>query len=275
MHNENPLKSFFRQPAIYLQLPSKGLYWQDGSISIPVTGEIPVYSMTAGDEIMLMTPDALINGEATIKLIESCMPNIKDAWQTPSVDLEAILIAIRIASVGEKITITSQCPSCSESNNYEIDLVNLLSQFDVDIWKTPIEIAGLTFTFKPMRFNKVNDYQNRLFQTKKKMTQIQQMQDVDQQEKLTNEVISEFNSLDLEFLIETIRDITAGNQVVSDREYISEFILNCDKKVYAQIKQHVEKLKNSIKCNDLIIDCDDCHHVYSSELSLDYASFFG
>ena len=31
------------------------------------------------DEITFKTPDALLNGQATVDVIQSCIPNIKDA----------------------------------------------------------------------------------------------------------------------------------------------------------------------------------------------------
>ena len=99
--SDNPLKKHFRKPEIFISLPSGGRWWSEGSLSLPATGEIPILSMTATDELYLMTPDALANGEAIVSLVESCAPNVRDAWQTPSVDLESLLVAIRIASVGE------------------------------------------------------------------------------------------------------------------------------------------------------------------------------
>ena len=116
----NPLSAYFRQPSLYIQLPSGGNYWPEGSIQIPVTGELAVLSMTAADEILLKTPDALFNGEATVNLIQNCVPAIQDAWQTPMLDLETILIAIRIASVSESLSIETQCPKCSETSDFDL-----------------------------------------------------------------------------------------------------------------------------------------------------------
>lgn len=99
----NPLASFFRQPKIYVSLPSKGMFWTKESLEMTENGELPVYAMTAKDEIMLKTPDALISGQATVDVIQSCIPAIKDAWKMPSIDLDTILVAIRIATYGEKM----------------------------------------------------------------------------------------------------------------------------------------------------------------------------
>ena len=98
--SQNPLKKYFRQPKIYLRLPSKGNFYPKGVLDFPESGEIPVYAMTARDELIIKTPDALINGESTVEVIKSCIPNIKDPWKMPNIDTDAILIAIRIAKIG-------------------------------------------------------------------------------------------------------------------------------------------------------------------------------
>ena len=48
----NPLANHFRQPAIHLRLPSGGNNWPTDSLDMPETGELPVYPMTARDELM-------------------------------------------------------------------------------------------------------------------------------------------------------------------------------------------------------------------------------
>ena len=93
----NPLASIMRQPKIYISLPSKGQYWPPDSLKVSDNQEYPVYSMTAKDELLLKTPDALLNGQAVVDVLESCVPNIVNAWDCPQIDLDALLIAIRIA----------------------------------------------------------------------------------------------------------------------------------------------------------------------------------
>jgi len=109
----NPLRQFFRQPAIYLKLPSAGRYWPAASLDLPANGELPIYPMTAIDEITYRTPDALFNGQAVISVIQSCVPAIKNAWHVPNIDLSPLLIAIRIASQGHEMGLNAVCPACS------------------------------------------------------------------------------------------------------------------------------------------------------------------
>jgi hypothetical protein len=86
----NPLKQYFRRPSIYLKLPSGGVGYPLGSLNRTENGELPVYPMTAIDEITSKTPDALFNGSAVVEIIKSCVPDITDPWSIPSTDLDAI-----------------------------------------------------------------------------------------------------------------------------------------------------------------------------------------
>ena len=97
----NPLQKYFRQPKLYISLPSKGAFYPIGALEMPENKEVPVYAMTAKDELVFKTPDALLNGQATVEVIKSCIPAIKDPWNIPSIDLDTILVAIRMATYGE------------------------------------------------------------------------------------------------------------------------------------------------------------------------------
>jgi hypothetical protein len=71
--NQNPLQQYFRQPKIFINLPSQGIYSKEGSIQGEVNN-MPVYGMTGMDEIIVKTPDALLSGESTVKVVQSCCP---------------------------------------------------------------------------------------------------------------------------------------------------------------------------------------------------------
>lgn len=73
----NPLVNHFRSPKLYVKLPSGTSLYSEDVIEIPESGEVPIFPMTAKDEIMMKNPDALLNGEATTQLLMSCCPNIK------------------------------------------------------------------------------------------------------------------------------------------------------------------------------------------------------
>ena len=125
--NTNQLNKYFRQPAVYISLPTSGNY-PPTVLEKSQTGEIGVMPMTARDEIKFKTPDALMNGQVVVDVIQSCIPQIKDAWQISNYDLDTILIAIRIATYGETMDITFNVPIVNEKSSHTVNLPALLEQ---------------------------------------------------------------------------------------------------------------------------------------------------
>jgi hypothetical protein len=108
MENQtNPLKSYFRKPGIWAKLPSQGKFYSQAVTDLNEMGEIPVYPMTAKDELLLKNADALLNGTAIYSMLASCVPSIKNVEEIPSIDLDLLLLAIRRASNGESMEITT------------------------------------------------------------------------------------------------------------------------------------------------------------------------
>ena len=122
----NPLHKYFRQPKIYINLPSNGNWYPEGAIEKTENNEYPVFAMTAKDELAFKTPDALLNGQSVVTVVQSCVPNIKDAWNLPTIDVDALLIAIRIATYGEKLEIKTKVPEAGNDRAIDLDLRMLL-----------------------------------------------------------------------------------------------------------------------------------------------------
>ena len=227
----NPLSAYFRQPSLYIKLPSGGRHWPADSVNIPMTQELPVLSMTAGDEILLKTPDALINGQSTVSLIESCIPAIVDAWQTPITDMETILIAIRIASVGDTLSLEVACPKCREEHRYDVDLKNQLDHFTVSDWDRKLTVTDLTFEFWPINYQQQTEFSNRIFQHQKQMQQLNALENADEREQIASQIIADINQLETAFVIKSIRSVAVRGQLVREPAHIEEFVMNCEKKM--------------------------------------------
>jgi hypothetical protein len=152
----NPLAKHFRQPSIYFKLPSRGRYWPATALNLPANGEIGVMSMTTKDEITLKTPDALLNGQGVVNVIESCCPAIKDAWSMPSLDVDATLIAIRIASYGNQMDFGARCPHCDQSHDYAIDLGLTLASIEAPDYNIPLAVDDLKIRIHPQAYFSLN-----------------------------------------------------------------------------------------------------------------------
>jgi len=134
MTENNPLGKYYRQPQIYISLPSKGRYYPPEVFTPTETGEIPVLPMTAKDEMAFKTPDAMMNGQATVDVIKSCVPNFKDPWKMTNYDTDTVLLAIRIATYGETMDINYTVPVSNESKTTTLNIPSLLESLkNVDV----------------------------------------------------------------------------------------------------------------------------------------------
>ena len=110
----NPLSKYYRTPKLYVQVPSLGKFYSEDVLVLPENKELPVFAMTAKDEMIMKNPDALLNGEAVAQVIASCVPAVKKPRSLVSNDIDALLIAIQAATSGDDIDISTECPECSE-----------------------------------------------------------------------------------------------------------------------------------------------------------------
>lgn len=272
---QNPLFKHFRQPAIYLKLPSMGQFWPEDSLDMPVTGEIPVYPMTVKDEITLKTPDALMNGAGVVNVIQSCCPNIKDAWKVPLSDLDAILIAIRIASYGNDLDITTTCPNCKEENDNTVDLRMLLDRTVTPDYR-PVVIDQLQFKLRPQSFITLNKNNQIVFEQTRLLDAITSSELSDEEKAEQFKIIfPKLTEMNVSTILDSIESITLEDgTIVNEVIYIKEFIDNCDRSTYSEIKKLVEERTAASKIDPLNVVCNECLKTYTSDLTFDQANFF-
>lgn len=272
---ENPLKQHFRRPAIYLKLPSGGKFYPPGSIELPENKEIPIYPMTAIDEITSKTPDALFNGLAVVEVIKSCAPNIKDPWHIPSIDLDAILIAIKSATGGNDLEITSECPACNTQSDYKVNMVGLLSNVSSGDYSKTFEIGELIIKFQPLSYKTVNKISLIQFELERKMKSYNNIEDQELKAKHSSDTMREVTILSTNTIAETIQSITTSSAVVDNKEYIIDFLKNCDVLTYETIRKQVVELRESSEMKPLKMKCINCSHEYQQPLAFNVSDFFG
>jgi len=273
----NPLKQFFRQPAIYLSLPSGGHHWPATALTMPENREFPVYPMTAIDEITYRTPDALFSGQAVINVIHSCLPNIKNAWEVPGVDLNAILIAIRIASYGHEMELATKCPKCETESDFGIDLRMVLDSIREPDYGTPIQHGDLEITLMPVSYRNQNQVGLKQYEQQRNVQQIQSDTSTSDEEKIKrlNEIMHLITEITIETLKYSIASIRTPDALVTEIDFIRDFLVNCDRKLYQEIRDRVIELRTSSDLKPFEVVCPNCSHKHEQTLTLDQAAFFG
>jgi len=274
--DSNPLQKFFRQPAIYVRLPNLGQNWKPGSIQYPNSGELPVLPMTAIDEISYRTPDALFNGEAVTGVIQSCIPAVQDAWATPGTDLDVLLVAIRIASYGHSMDIGTTCPSCSEENEFSLDLRSIIDNLKAGDFDKPLTQGDLTFYFRPLNYREMTNNSLQQFEQQKTMQMLNQDTGIAESDKITrmNQMMKSLVEVTVKAISQSITEIRTPGAIVTEQKYIEEFVTNCDRTIFNNIRDYVIKLRESSELRPLDITCPSCSHQYQQIFTMDMANVF-
>lgn len=275
MNSSNPLATHFRQPAIYLKLPSQGTYWPDGTIILPANGELPVYPMTTKDEITLRTPDALMNGSGVVEVIKSCIPAISDPWVMPSIDVDACLIAVRIASYGPDMDITSTCPKCSHVNDHTIDLTHALDNIRIPDFSTLVSDGTISIKLKPQSYFNANRTNMIEFEEKRVIAVLSQPDLTDEdKEAALSDITKKLIDLNIENLTSSTEYVLAAGTKVTDPNYIAEFYENSGSLLVRKVQAALEEIAKNSGLDAYKTECTECNHKYDTEVTFDYSHFF-
>lgn len=270
----NPLRQYFRRPALYISLPSKGQYYPEGAIDIPENGEFPVYPMTAIDEITSKTPDALFNGSAVVDIIKSCIPAIKDPWGMPNIDIDTILVAIRSATNGNDMDIDSVCPKCENEAKYGVDLSNVLHSIKPVDYDTVSPLGDITIKFKPLSYKQVNGLNLSQLEAQREIMALEDVKDEAEKNTKSGSIMKKLSNLNMSLVAITIESISVPGETVTDPKFISEFLSSCDRNTFEKIRQAMIELRSNSNIKPQKIKCANCSHEYDQTLTLNITDFF-
>ena len=118
----NPLMEKIRMPGQTYQIPSQGLFYNNGELDDTVeNGEVHVYPMTTIDEIVIRTPDMLFSGDSIEQVFRRCIPSVLKPKELFAKDVDFLMVCLRQVSYGEQFEVshTHDCKD-AKSNDYMI-----------------------------------------------------------------------------------------------------------------------------------------------------------
>ena len=278
---QNPLRKYFRQPKVYITLPSKGIFYPSDAINIPDGDEFPVFAMTAKDELTMKTPDALLNGAATVEIIKSCIPAISNPWAMPSIDLDAVLIAIRIATYGETMEITTKVPNTGEDRIFNVDLRQLLNTLVTKDYQSNIEINDMQIKTRPLTYREFTDASLKTFEEQRIFALVndEKISDTEKLERF-NTSFQKLTNLTVRSLASSITSISFGDTGVTNQLHIQEFIENADKQFYQDVLKHIEAQRDAFTLEPLKVTSSEediaagAPAEYEVPITFDQSNFF-
>lgn len=271
----SPLSKYKRQPKLYVSLPSGGQWYAKNNLES--AEELEVYSMTAADEINLKTPDGLYSGKVVTKVIENCIPGIKDAWLIPARDFDYIMAAIRLASYGENIQLSSSCPKCNNTDSYQVNVQNILSHLEQAEFQTEASVEGFFIRIRPLYYKETTELQKtNTFVQRALYTTIPKITDEKEREATIEQLYEQINTATQDAVCTCVTEIvTPEGESETNPAFIKDFLLNNDPAFFNAVEETYKKNNQSLTLPKSEVECSECQETYSISTNLDYANFFG
>lgn len=274
----NPLAQFYRTEAFRAKLPSQGNFYEDGILKLDDNGEIGILPMTAQDELILKSPDALLTGKAIVDVIKSCVPEVINPKKLLSCDIDALMISIRRASYGDNADMKIECPECGVENTFTIDLDSVLNRSET--LESSYEVIlpqGLTVFLKPGNYETLIKQYKAAFENAKAQRAIARSISDDAALSLLSDAFRELTKLNFQLIndaiVKVVFTVNDEEKVITNKKHISEFITNIDKKSVDIIDEKIGEInKVGIQRTHKAI-CKECGHEWEAEIEFNPVNF--
>lgn len=272
----NPLSQFSKKTARYIKIPSQGAGYQKG-IHLSDSGELAVYPMTARDELMLKSPDALLNGQAVISVLRNCVPDIADPSEILVTDLDAIMVAIRMATYSDVMEMVLECSNCNHKNTVDLNLPSLLDQQTYWVGITEVEMpSGIKVRLRPYNVRDKNRMSITSFDQMNRLNQIDQQAGQTSDKIISaNESFNNLIDLSLDLVARSIEvAITPTGDEITDLATIKEWVLDLSKADFALIDSALRELVKIGVPKSMNVKCDNCSTVFEAGINFNPSDFF-
>lgn len=261
MSENNPLQSYFRKPKLSIVLPSHGQWYPENSLQLNAEGKLDIYAMTASDDIKMRTGDPTFSGKTICEVVKSCCPGILEPDHIPNVDIDSILLAIRIASFGNIIEFTLAVPNTTLTRKVTMDGIQLLKAFNHSptLWDDSVTIIdedgqSLALTLLPLPMYEIFAMTKKMFQNQQQLNKVIQ-NDTISDEEVFRKNLSDITQNAIEITcnsIKSIKIVTNTNEVIADlvKEnpqdliQIVNVIKGMDVEYFNAIKTHLDEQRS-------------------------------
>lgn len=274
---QNPLKQYFRQFKLYLKIPSGSTYYTPDQVQFTDGGELGVLPMTGKDELSLKNPDALLNGEALIEVIKSCVPGVKNPRALLTNDIDALITAIRFATFNDSLETVLHCPKCSHENTFKLDLQYALDHMEYLDPEYVVNLdSGVSVYVRPHSFPDLLKGLHMQFEQNKLTRSIEnELLSDDERTALVGKAFKEMAIITYGLVLNSVVKVVdeSNNVNVTNKEHIKEFLFNIDNKSSEKISELIKEINNIGIKRTFVAKCDKCEHEWDSEIDFNPVNF--
>jgi hypothetical protein len=192
-------------------------------------------------------------------------------------DLDLLLVAIRIATEGNTMSVSHTCNACKEINDYDIDLGVFVQHFGTCEYNSKVPLQDITITLHPLNYRQWTEFQTKNFQIQRQLAQAMAMTEPEQEEeqkKLLAGLFEKVTVIQNDLLMQQLESVESPEGVTNQRQFIQEWLNNCDKSVFDAIKAKVEENRKRWELPAVQVVCDSCKSDNLLFVNMDQSSFF-
>jgi hypothetical protein len=233
--------------------------------------------MTGKDELILKNPDALLNGEALIELIKSCVPAVSDPRLLLTNDIDAIVTAIRYATYNDALETELSCPECKHKNSYKLNLQYSLDNMEYLEPEYVVNLdSGLSVFVRPYGFPELLKGLHAQFE-QSKLTRAIENESISEEQrmKLFATAFKELSTVTYTLMLNSVVKVVdeSNNINVNNKDDIKEFLQNIDKKSSDKIADLIKEINQIGIKKSFTAVCEKCNHSWESEVDFNPVNF--
>ncbi len=161
-------------------------------------------------------------------------------------------------------------------DDYVVELRSVIDKIKSPDYSEAIKQGDIEIYFKPMTYKNLSDNNKIQFDEQRIFQSIPTDGNVDtQQIAAMSQALKKMTEMTVMALSQSIQTIKTPQAMVSEPEYISEFMKNCDRGLFNRIQEYVIGHKTQAEMQPVNIKCGQCENEYKQNITLDMTSFFG
>ena len=274
--------------SLVLALPTLGRFYPTGVLhpqADPTAME--VYPLGIAAEIHLNDPLLLASGKAIPKLVRAICPAVIDPERLCGIDIDALLMASRIASHGEKMRMEVECTHCENKDMLDVNLQDIILRYapidDAEMAKLVIPIPELNqkVCIQPPTYHTGLEILRNTLTMQRDIKQLDNVvfEDFIQDEAMMDSYMemAERNAvLSLSSLVDSIFYVeTSTGQKVADKEAITEWAMRVNREHLFGVRDKIQSLAEHIdKISHIEYQCSKCQKKTTVRVTLDPQKLF-
>jgi hypothetical protein len=292
---ENPLLEELRQslPGVTVALPTGGLFYPTGVLAEgadPSHLRIGPFSMW--QEIEFRDPYKIASGDAIWRMIGHVAPQVSQPKLLAAVDVDAIMVAARIASYGPKMEMEVTCnnpatkkegdkevPACRHQATVPVDMLRLATGY-VSIGRPEqYQVTmdnGQVVQIRPVRYESMIEMMKLMLEQRKRASKVKDQDDVPE------ELVREMFAGAIDFNVRMLRDSVAwvrtkGGVMVREAKAIAAWLDQVPTRYIDLMSEKMDQMTELTKhAGTIKYKCPVCGHAQDSiSVTTDFTRFFG